>query len=73
MESKLTLAMPEDEPEAAPDSVFDAYEELEIVTCVVLVMVEVRTMLDVEVPAAELDEPVMAPAGLLPDAELLLA
>jgi hypothetical protein len=65
--------MPDDEPEAAPDSVFDAYEELETVTCVVLVMVEVRTMLDVEDPAAELDEAVMAPAGLLPDAELLLA
>lgn len=65
--------MPDDEPEAAPDSVFDAYEELETVTCVVLVMVEVRTMLDVEDPAAELDEAVMAPAGLLPNAELLLA
>ena len=36
-------------------------------------MVEVRTMLDVEEPDAELDEPVMAPAGLLPDVELLLA
>ena len=32
MKSKLTFGMPEDEPEAAPDSVFDTYDELETVT-----------------------------------------
>ncbi len=42
-------------------------------TCVVLVIVEVRTTLEVEDPVAELDDPVMAPAVLLPDADELVA
>ena len=65
------MAIPEDELPAGPDELYDIDidPEPDTVTCVVLVMVEVRTTLEVE----ELDEPVMAPAVLLPDEEELLA
>jgi hypothetical protein len=65
--------MPEDELTAGPDGVYDINPEPDTVTWVMLVMVEVRTTLEVELPDAELDEPVMAPAVLLPGAEELLA
>ena len=67
------MAIPEDELAAGPDGVYDMDPEPDTVTCVVLVMVEVRTTLEVDAPDAELDEPVMAPALLLPEAEELLA
>ena len=62
-----------DEELTGEDSVYEVDEELETVTCVVLVIVDVSTVLVVEVTGTELDELVTAPEELLPGADELLA